>query len=182
MYHRDNIQKEKTMTSNSGKPKLLTDAEASTLEQISSHSSAFGQRAKALLELNNGATQVMAGASAGLTRDQVKYWIAKFRQSRLGIFPESILPTSITAPAADAPQNENTEEKTDDATVAKIKKAKKDKKGKKGKKNNKKGKKEKKEKKGKKEKKKNKEGKKPAKGDKKEGKKTKAPKKKGKKK
>ena len=66
------------MTANSGKPTLLTAAENAVFEKISKLSSAHGQRAKALLELNNGATQVVAGASAGLTRDQVKYWVARF--------------------------------------------------------------------------------------------------------
>jgi hypothetical protein len=49
------------------------------------------QRALALLALDGGATQAQAAEKAGLSPGQVKYWIAKFRKQRLGIFPEAIL-------------------------------------------------------------------------------------------
>jgi hypothetical protein len=50
-----------------------------------------GQRAIALLAIDDGATQVEAARQAGLSPGQVKYWLGKFRQVRMQIFPEEVL-------------------------------------------------------------------------------------------
>lgn len=70
---------------------LLTPQERIVCEQISSEAAPDGQRAAALIALDEGATQAQASEQSGLTRDQVKYWLSKFRSQRLGIFPEELL-------------------------------------------------------------------------------------------
>ena len=49
------------------------------------------QRARALLALDGGATQIEAGQISGLTKGQVRYWLAKFREIRLSIFPPELI-------------------------------------------------------------------------------------------
>jgi hypothetical protein len=70
---------------------LLTPQERETCRNIAAGKSLDSQRAKALLVLDEGATQEQAAQQAGLTRSQVKYWLGKFRGERLNAFPEEIL-------------------------------------------------------------------------------------------
>jgi hypothetical protein len=58
-------------------------------ERVAAGEAPWSQRAQALLALDEGATQVGAGARAGLTHGQVRYWLGRFRQDGLSIFPES---------------------------------------------------------------------------------------------
>ena len=99
---------------------LLTLQERAICEQIAGREGPHSQRALALLALDEGITQAQAGERAGLSRGQVKYWVAKFRKQRLSIFPDGLL----GEPDAEV------EEKPEKATSVKGKKAKKGKKGK----------------------------------------------------
>ena len=71
---------------------LLTSQERATCKQIATlEMPPHSQRALALLALDEGVTQAQAGEQAGLSRGQVKYWAARFRNQRLDIFPDSLL-------------------------------------------------------------------------------------------
>ena len=70
---------------------LLSEQERVAFRMISTGNDLHGQRAIALLAVDRGATQAEAAQQAGLTRGQVKYWLDKFRQVRMQIFPEELL-------------------------------------------------------------------------------------------
>lgn len=76
----------------------LTPNEQSTLTQIAVRDDGYGRRARALLALNEGTTQVEAGRRAGLSERRVRYWLAAFRLKRLGIFPSRVLKVAAPAP------------------------------------------------------------------------------------
>jgi hypothetical protein len=71
--------------------KLLSAQEREAFKMISTGNDLHGQRALALLAIDEGATQEQAGQRAGLTTGQVKYWLGKFRRVRMDIFPEQVL-------------------------------------------------------------------------------------------
>jgi hypothetical protein len=73
--------------------RLLSEQEREAFKMISTGNDLHGQRAIALLAIDGGATQAQAAQQAGLTAGQVKYWLGKFRQVRMEIFPEQILKT-----------------------------------------------------------------------------------------
>ena len=70
---------------------LLSEQERVAFRMIATGNDLHGQRAIALLAVDKGATQAEAAQQAGLTRGQVKYWLEKFRQVRMQIFPEELL-------------------------------------------------------------------------------------------
>jgi Mg-chelatase subunit ChlI len=108
---------------------LLSAQERIAFKMISTGNDLHGQRALALLAIDEGTTQEQAGQRAGLTTGQVKYWLGKFRRVRMDIFPEQVLNADQMALDQEASDQ--------DAQVAdKIKKSKKTKKsqGKKSKK------------------------------------------------
>jgi len=112
---------------------LLTSQEWAICEQIAVREGPHGPRALALLALDEGITQAQAGERAGLSRGQVKYWVARFRKQRLSIFPDGLLDEPDAKETVE-PATE-IEEKPEKATSVKDKKAKRGKKakGKKGK-------------------------------------------------
>jgi len=122
---------------------LLTPQERIDCQNITAGKLLDSQRAKALLALDEGATQAQAAQLTGLTRNQVKYWLGKFRRERLDAFPEATFPV-----AQAKPQASKVEQGPDEVVPAvesaqeeqPAKKSKQDKKGK-GSKKNKKGKK-----------------------------------------
>ena len=71
--------------------KLLSAQEREAFKMISTGNDLHGQRAIALLAIDEGTTQEQAGQRAGLTTGQVKYWLGKFRRVRMDIFPEQVL-------------------------------------------------------------------------------------------
>lgn len=73
--------------------KLLSAQERVAFRMISSGNDLHGKRAIALLSIDGGATQSEAAQQSGLTPGQVKYWLGKFRQVRMQIFPEEVLRT-----------------------------------------------------------------------------------------
>lgn len=143
---------------------LLDDEQRAVCEQLASGEAPHGQRAQALLALDEGATQTAAGDRAGLTKNQVKYWLGRFRKNGLSIFPEDLVdqarPEVVSSPAGDAAEAESApaeaEVALDVGESVKVKK----KKSKKGKGKSKKAKKSKKDKKSKKKSKKKKQSKK----------------------
>jgi hypothetical protein len=73
--------------------RLLSDQEREAFKMISTGNDLHGQRAIALLAIDEGASQTGAAQQAGLTAGQVKYWLGKFRRVRMEIFPEQVLKT-----------------------------------------------------------------------------------------
>ena len=70
---------------------LLNLHEQAICKKIAAGEAPHSLRALALLSLNEKSTQAQAAEQAGLSTDQVKYWVAKFRIKRLGIFPDTLL-------------------------------------------------------------------------------------------
>ena len=118
--------------------KLLSSQERVAFKMISTGNDLHGQRALALLAVDEGATQAQAAQQAGLTPGQVKYWLSKFREIRLAIFPDQILEAAEQstqpeisgepAPSTEIPKKKG---KPKEAKAAKKKKSKKPKKNKK---------------------------------------------------
>jgi len=123
--------------------KLLSAQERVAFRMISTGNDLHGQRALALLAIDEGATQAQAAQQAGLTPGQVKYWLGKFREIRLAIFPDQVLESvgqdpmgsqpemaKEPPPAAEKPKKKGKSKKAKDTKKKKTKKSKK-KKGKK---------------------------------------------------
>ena len=118
--------------------KLLSSQERVAFKMISTGNDLHGQRALALLAIDEGATQAQAAQQAGLTPGQVKYWLSKFREIRLAIFPDQILEAAEQstqpeisgepAPSTEIPKKKG---KPKEAKAANKKKSKKPKKNKK---------------------------------------------------
>ena len=76
---------------------LLRSEERIALQKLAQQPDIEGQRAAALLALDEGKTQAAAAEESGLTVNQVRYIVKKFRSDRLLAFPDAIglLPTEI---------------------------------------------------------------------------------------
>lgn len=81
--------------------KLLSAQERVAFRMISSGNDLHGKRAIALLSIDGGATQSEAAQQSGLTPGQVKYWLGKFRQVRMQIFPEELRNAEQVAQASE---------------------------------------------------------------------------------
>jgi len=79
------------MTENSSYELLITGEESRVLEAIAQSVIPHSQRAQALLAVDAGSTVDQAAVVAGLKNTQVRYWIGRFRNARLHIFPEELL-------------------------------------------------------------------------------------------
>ena len=127
------------------KESLMTPDERTVCEQIAAAGgSSHSLRAQALLILDAGASQAEAAAQSGLTPNQVRYWLGRFRSRRLTIFPKALVTagpqstsetepaTSGVDPAADvkAEVEATAGAPTEARTKSKKKKKKKDTKGK----------------------------------------------------
>jgi hypothetical protein len=134
---------------------LLTSQEHAICKLVATSGVPHGQRASFLLALNENITQAQAAEQSGLTLGQVKYWLAKFKRERLGMFPDTLLNNlsqkteeektldikeepEIKTQNEDSVEDKITETKTkkekkDKKKNRKTKKGKKNKKGKKGK-------------------------------------------------
>ena len=117
--------------------RLLSAQERVAFRMISSGNDLHGQRALALLAIDEGATQAQAGQQSGLTPGQVKYWLGKFREIRLAIFPDQVLEaagqdplssqpevTVEPTPAAEKPKKKGKTKKAKDTKKKKAKKSK----------------------------------------------------------
>lgn len=79
------------------KEPLLTADERTVLENLAKQADIEGQRAAALLAIDEGATQTAAADRTGLTKGQVQYILQKFRSERLLAFPDGL---ALLAPDA----------------------------------------------------------------------------------
>ncbi len=82
------IMEDRIMTDNNTTT-LLTAEERTVCEQINTQGeSPHNQRAQVLLAIDAGSSQAQAAEQSGLTIGQVRYCLRRFRELRLGIFPE----------------------------------------------------------------------------------------------
>jgi CHAD domain-containing protein/transposase-like protein len=86
-----------------GKARLLSPSERQTLMTVSQRTDRHARRAAALLALDNSDTQEEAAKLAGVTDRSVRYWLSRFRDTRLSLFPESVL-TAATREQPDGRQ------------------------------------------------------------------------------
>ena len=70
---------------------LLSQLDRKRCEQILTRTDIHGQRAKALLALDDGASRAEAAEQASLSPGQVRYALARYKKLGLGIFPEDVL-------------------------------------------------------------------------------------------
>lgn len=84
--------------------RLLTPTERAQITHLAAHPGMYGRRAQALLLLDQGATQIETGERTDMSERRVRYWLAEWRQKRLGIFPEKMLVQLPPAPE-DVPEN-----------------------------------------------------------------------------
>ncbi len=80
--------------------RLLSVEERAVCDQVAAGDSLDGRRARALLAIDGGATQVEAGRQAGLTPGQGQYCLRKFRQQGLAIFPDAA-PKPVPEPVSE---------------------------------------------------------------------------------
>lgn len=78
---------------------LLSSEERRAIEQISSGKSPWNRRAQALLAADAGANDAEAAATSGLRPTQVIYWLRKFQQDGMDIFPKDVIPELDSGPA-----------------------------------------------------------------------------------
>ncbi len=116
-------------TSNSG---ILSLEERAICTQIAGGEAPYSLRAQALLSIDQGATRREAATTSGLSVDQVKYWLGRFRLLRLDIFPQAthnqaaIEPeANINMPAVEAADPQAAVTETQTKPAKKPKKAKK---------------------------------------------------------
>ncbi len=128
--------------------KLLSPEERVICMQLTTGEAPHNQRAQALMAIDAGVTQAEAAMQSGLTGEQVRYWLGKFRKDRLSIFPRALLEqplaalaeakpvgsTEATGPAADQEETEHQPKQKARKKAGKEKKAKKGKQAKKAKK------------------------------------------------
>ena len=71
--------------------RLLTPQERAVCQQVATREDMYARRARTLLALDEGVTQVEAGECAQLSDRRVRHWLAAFREKRLGVFPARVL-------------------------------------------------------------------------------------------
>ncbi len=72
-------------------PRLLTAEERAVVTRLAQQTDSSSRRARALLALDDGASEIDAAARAGFSTRRVKYWQRAFEQKRLAIFPPSLI-------------------------------------------------------------------------------------------
>ena len=142
---------------------FVTETESLVLEALAQAEAPHSQRAQALLAIDAGSTVEQAAKVANLRATQVRFWIGRFRNGRLGVFPESLIEEmqlslkgakktasagkakkkkekvkkdkkQLTAAPKAAKKKKSKKAKAKKAATAKLKKTKKEKKGEKNKK------------------------------------------------
>lgn len=94
---------------------LLSADERATLTQLAGQDDIEGQRAQALLAIDDGRTQLDAAEQAGLTEGQLRYFLGKFRKERLAAFASSVAPAA--EPAVEEAAEEAAAEASDDIPI-----------------------------------------------------------------
>ncbi len=110
------------MVEENGIELFITEAESLILETVAQGDVPYSQRAQALLAIDAGSTIEQAAQVAQLKVTQVRYWIGRFRNGRLEVFPDSLIEeseASVTAALKAAAPEKKKKKK------AKVKKAKK---------------------------------------------------------
>ena len=82
---------------------LLSPRERVVCLRIATRDDLYGRRARALLALDEGATQAEAGQRAPLSDRRVRHWLAAFRSEGLDIFPARVLSEAVALPAPPLP-------------------------------------------------------------------------------
>ena len=70
---------------------FVTEAESLVLEALAQAEVPHSQRAQALLAVDAGSTIEQAAKVANLRVTQVRFWIGRFKNDRLTVFPESLI-------------------------------------------------------------------------------------------
>ena len=79
------------MVEDNGLELLVNEDESLVLEAMAQSDAPFSQRAQAILAVDAGSTIAQAARVANLKDTQVRYWIGRFRNGRLSVFPEALL-------------------------------------------------------------------------------------------
>jgi CHAD domain-containing protein len=87
--------------SEAGGGSLLSPAERPVHEAHAAGGDVRAARARALLALDEGVTQVEAGVKAGLSSRRVRYWLKRYRTEGAGIYGTSSAPVADEAPGDD---------------------------------------------------------------------------------
>jgi CHAD domain-containing protein len=85
---------------------LLTPRQRAVCLQVAARDDMYGRRARALLALDEGATQEEAGRQADMSERRVRYWLAAFRERQLEILPPRVLAEvvePVPSPRTEAP-------------------------------------------------------------------------------
>jgi hypothetical protein len=110
------------MVEENGIELFITEAESLILETLAQGDVPYSQRAQALLAIDAGSTIEQAAQVAQLKVTQVRYWIGRFRNDRLEVFPDSLIEeteaSALAAQKAVSPEKKKKKK-------AKVKKAKK---------------------------------------------------------
>ena len=91
---------------------LLTAAQKKACQSHEHSPAPNGPRAKALLALNNGATQQQAAADSGLSIGQVRYCLRRFRLVGLDVFTK-LKPTKDSATNTQKTKEKKPKKKSD---------------------------------------------------------------------
>ena len=70
---------------------FITEEESQVLEVLAQADVPHSQRAQAILAVDAGSTMEQAALVANLKLTQVRFWLGRFRNSRLSIFPEALI-------------------------------------------------------------------------------------------
>ena len=70
---------------------FVSEEESSVLEKIALGEAPFSQRAQAILAADAGSNLEQAAGVSGLRATQVRFWLGRFRHSRLTIFREAMI-------------------------------------------------------------------------------------------
>ena len=70
---------------------FVTEKESLVLEALAQTEAPHSQRAQALLAVDAGSTIEQAAQVANLKVTQVRFWIGRFKNGRLGVFPEALI-------------------------------------------------------------------------------------------
>jgi hypothetical protein len=84
-------QEEKVMVVEKKIELFISEKESSILEAIALGEAPHSQRAQAILAADAGSNLEQAAGVAGLKTTQVRFWLGRFRNSRLQVFPEALI-------------------------------------------------------------------------------------------
>ncbi len=90
---------------------LVTAKESLVLEALAQADAPYSQRAQALLAVDAGSTIEQAARVANLKVTQVRYWIGRFKNGRLGVFPDWLIEEMDASVQAASPKPKKKKEK-----------------------------------------------------------------------